>query len=69
MLSNLTGVLFTNRVSPFPKLYEWKGSWMDSLRLFPIIWQYIACALQQVVSEEETPERVLDTPAHLHQVL
>lgn len=39
------------------------------LRLLPIIWQYVAGALQQVVSEEEAPEWVLDTTTHFDQVL
>lgn len=39
------------------------------LRLLPIIRQDVAGALQQVVSEEEPSERVLDPTAHLHQVL
>lgn len=36
------------------------------LWLLSVIWQYVAGALQQVVSEEETPEWVLDTTAHLN---
>lgn len=39
------------------------------LCLLSIIWQYVAGALQQVVSEEKPPERVLDTTTHLNQVL
>lgn len=54
-----------------------KSGWADTKRksstcllcLLSIIWQYVAGALQQVVSEEETPEWVLDTATHLHQVL
>lgn len=39
------------------------------LCLLSIIRQNVAGALQQVVSEEEPSERVLNTPAHLNQVL
>lgn len=39
------------------------------LWLLSIIRQYVAGALQQVVSEEEPPEWVLDTATHLDQVL
>lgn len=41
----------------------------DLLCLLSIIRQNVAGALQQVVSEEEPPERVLNAPAHLNQVL
>lgn len=41
----------------------------DLLCLLSIIRQDVAGALQQVVSEEEPPERVLNASAHLHQVL
>ena len=33
------------------------------------VGQDVARALQQVIPEEETPERVLNPTAHLHQVL
>lgn len=39
------------------------------LCLLSIIRQDVAGALQQVVSEEEAAERMLNTPTHLHQVL
>ena len=39
------------------------------LWLLSIIRQDIAGALQQVVSEEQTSEWMLDTTTHLHQVL
>lgn len=39
------------------------------LWLLSIIRQYVASALQQVVSEEEAPEWVLDSTTHLNQVL
>lgn len=39
------------------------------LCLLSVIGQYVAGALQQVVSEEEAPEWMLDTTTHLHQVL
>lgn len=39
------------------------------LCLLSIIRKNVAGALQQVVSEEEPSERVLNTPAHLNQVL
>lgn len=39
------------------------------LCLLSVIRQYVAGALQQVVSEKEASERMLNTPTHLHQVL
>lgn len=36
------------------------------LGLLSIIWQYVSGTLQQVISEEEAPEWVLDTTAHLN---
>lgn len=39
------------------------------LGLLSIIRQYVAGALQQVVSEKEPPKWVLDATTHLHQVL
>lgn len=39
------------------------------LCLLPIIRQDVTGALQQVVSEEQPSERVLNTSAHLNQVL
>ena len=32
------------------------------------IWEVVACALEEVVAEEESPERMLHPSAHLHQV-
>ena len=48
--------------------------WRDSrlryiLCLLPVVRQDVAGALQQVVSEEQAAQRVLDPATHLHQVL
>lgn len=40
-----------------------------SLWLLSVVRQDVAGALQQVVSEEEPAERMLNTPTHLHEVL
>lgn len=39
------------------------------LGLLPVVGQDVACALQQVVPQEQTSQRMLHTTTHLHQVL
>lgn len=46
----------------------WRKDLSDLLHLFSIIWKNVTSTLQQVISQEETPEWVLDATTHLYQV-
>lgn len=49
---------------------EYEGVFLGILLgLLSVVGQDVACALQQVVPQEQTSQRMLNTTTHLHQIL
>lgn len=53
--------------SSTPVVVHWSNT--DVLCLLAVVWQDVAGALQEVVSQKQTPQWVLDAAAHFHKVL
>lgn len=44
------------------------AGWVGCLHWCCSVWELVPSTLEQVVTQEESPEGVLDTSAHLHQI-